>query len=159
MTRLYQAHLQSATQDSQAEVCDQKCFWTFLNTFITVPNPMTCIQRSVVQNVFSRHQNFNTVLHIPSKHTNSFFRSGQAPITNSECCPSAGQWGRLLVKHYKQGRRLASLFHLASLNKSLSWLVALTSSPKDILNTAFQPPKSFGEQIDDVRSLLIYELG
>ena len=70
VTRLYQAHLQSATQDSQAEVCDQKCFWTFLNTFITVPNPMTCIQCSVVQNVFLRHQNFNTVLHIPSKDTN-----------------------------------------------------------------------------------------
>ena len=108
---------------------------------------------------FLKHQNFNLVLHIPSKDTNSLFCSGQAPITNSERCPSAGQWGRLLVKHCKQGRRLAALFHLASLNKSLSWLVALTSSPKDILNTAFHSPKSFGEQTDDVRSLLIYELG
>lgn len=108
---------------------------------------------------FLKHQNFNTVLHIPSKDTNSFFCSGQAPITNSECCPLAAQWGRLLLKHYKQGRYLAALFHLASLNKSLSRLVTLASSPKDILNTAFHHSKRFGEQIDDVRSLLIYELG
>lgn len=108
--------------------------------------------------MFLKHQNFNTVLHIPSKDTNSFFCSGQAPITNSECCPLASM-GRLLLKHYKQGRYLAALFHLASLNKSLSRLV-----------TRFQPQGHtqhclpplcvlVWDQIDDVRSLLIYELG
>lgn len=110
----------------------------FLNTSAT--NTQFCeIHDAQLCRMFLKHQNFNMILQISPRDKKGlllFGLSSQNQHVMLLLCRPVRQTPRPALE---QGGRTASLFHLSSLNKSLPWLVSLTSNPKDILNTAFHP--------------------